>query len=363
MIDEQHVEKKSASSESAGAEGNKKIAGKYVPPHLRGQTRDVRQEDREDRPRSRERGSYDRDERPRSRDRGGGDRWGGDDRGGGKGGGSWGDRGDRGGGGKGGGRFDRRDDDRGGGGGSRFDRSDNGPSEGGNSRWSDLGGAPPRKTRGPQKRDELLEKQLFGEKTTGINFDKYNDIPVEVSSEDGKIAAPFNTVAEIPDLPEELALNFELCGYTVPTPVQKNAWPIALQHRDIMACAQTGSGKTAAFLFPLVYHLLKSPPEEPPSDGGRYSRRSKHYPSGLIMAPTRELATQIYEEALKFTYRTVLRPVVVYGGQDIKQQFRELERGCDFIVATPGRLYDMIERGQSVWGVERKVNILQTPYK
>jgi ATP-dependent RNA helicase DDX3X len=194
----------------------------------------------------------------------------------------------------------------------------------------------------------LLEKQLFGEKTTGINFDKYNDIPVEISSEDGKVPAPFETVTDIPDLPEELVLNFELSGYSTPTPVQKNAWPVALQHRDIMACAQTGSGKTAAFLFPLVYHLLKNPPEEPPRDGGGggYGRRQKHYPSGLIMAPTRELATQIYEEALKFTYRTVLRPVVVYGGQDIKQQFRELERGCDFIVATPGRLYDMIERGR-----------------
>ena len=102
-------------------------------------------------------------------------------------------------------------------------------------------GAPVRRDRGPQKRDDLLERQLFGEKSTGINFDKYNDIPVEISSEDGKIPEPFNNVAEVPDMPEELVLNFELAGYSVPTPVQKHAWPVALQGRDIMACAQVRS--------------------------------------------------------------------------------------------------------------------------
>jgi len=66
----------------------------------------------------------------------------------------------------------------------------------------------------------------------------------------------------------------------------------------------------------------------------------------LILAPTRELATQIYQESLKFTYMTRLKPCVVYGGQDIRQQFRELEKGCDIVVATPGRLWDMIERAR-----------------
>lgn len=98
------------------------------------------------------------------------------------------------------------------------------------------------------------------------------------------------------------------------------------------------------------------------------SRYPKTHPYGLILAPTRELATQIFEESKKvtlqllavfepaihfllvcfvqFTYRTGLRPCVVYGGHDIRNQFRELERGCDLLVATPGRLVDMIERGR-----------------
>jgi len=313
--DGNHVEKKPASSEGPSQ------AGKYVPPHLRNRVSNSGND--------------------RGNQGGGGSR-------------SWGDRDDDRDGPRDGPRRDfggppqRRnwgDDDRGRGGdrgGGNFGNRSLPPR---NNRWSDMG-APPSRSREPQKRDERREKQLFGEKTTGINFDKYNDIPVEVSAEDGKVAEPFKNVEEIPDVPDELKLNFELAGYRVPTPVQKHAWPVALEGRDIMACAQTGSGKTAAFLFPMVYSFMKNPPEAPSNNDRGYSRRSKHYPFGLIMAPTRELATQIYEEALKFCYRTWVRPVVVYGGQDIKTQFREIERGCDFIVATPGRLYDMIERGR-----------------
>ena len=70
----------------------------------------------------------------------------------------------------------------------------------------------------------------------------------------------------------------------------------------------------------------------------------KAYPSVLVISPTRELTTQIFDEARKFTYNTNLRPVVVYGGADIKGQFRQLEQGADIVVCTPGRLMDMIER-------------------
>ncbi len=77
----------------------------------------------------------------------------------------------------------------------------------------------------------------------------------------------------------------------------------------------------------------------------QYGRR-KQFPLGLILAPTRELASQIYDEARKFSYRSKLRPCVVYGGADIGGQLRDLERGCHLIVATPGRLVDMLERGK-----------------
>ena len=78
----------------------------------------------------------------------------------------------------------------------------------------------------------------------------------------------------------------------------------------------------------------------------RYSSRRKQYPLCLILAPTRELASQIYDEARKFSYRSQVRPCVVYGGADIGAQIRVLERGCLLLVATPGRLVDMLERGR-----------------
>ena len=74
--------------------------------------------------------------------------------------------------------------------------------------------------------------------------------------------------------------------------------------------------------------------------------RRKQFPLCLILAPTRELASQIYEEARKFSYRSHVRPCVVYGGADIGVQIRDLERGCHLLVATPGRLVDMLERGR-----------------
>jgi hypothetical protein len=112
--------------------------------------------------------------------------------------------------------------------------------------------------------------------------------------------------------------------------------------RDLMACAQTGSGKTGGFLFPVIAQMLKKGAVPPPEG----ARRSMSFPNCLLLAPTRELAVQIFEEARKFTYRTGIAPVVVYGGADIGNQMRELGRGCDMLVATPGRLVDLIERGR-----------------
>jgi ATP-dependent RNA helicase DDX3X len=86
-------------------------------------------------------------------------------------------------------------------------------------------------------------------------------------------------------------------------------------------------------------------PSPPPPDNG-YGRTRKAYPTALVLAPTRELVSQIHEEARKFAYRSWVRPAVVYGGADINQQLRTIERGCDLLSATPGRLVDLIERGR-----------------
>jgi ATP-dependent RNA helicase DDX3X len=87
--------------------------------------------------------------------------------------------------------------------------------------------------------------------------------------------------------------------------------------------------------------MLKNGGSQPPSDGSR-----RTYPTALCLAPTRELASQIHEESRKFTYCTGIATVVVYGGADVRSQLRELERGCDLLIATPGRLVDLIERGR-----------------
>jgi ATP-dependent RNA helicase DDX3X len=187
------------------------------------------------------------------------------------------------------------------------------------------------------------ESQLFSAQVaTGINFDKYDDIPVEMSGR----ACPSNIESfDEADLPETLKRNLALCGFTKPTPVQKHAIPIGLAQRDMMACAQTGSGKTGGFLFPVLAMLLRDGPAVVPEElqAGRYR---KSVPNALVLAPTRELASQINDEAEKFAYATGIQPVCVYGGADIKEQMRLLDQGCDLLVATPGRLVDLIERGR-----------------
>ncbi|KAL3615903.1 DEAD-box ATP-dependent RNA helicase 37 [Castilleja foliolosa] len=174
---------------------------------------------------------------------------------------------------------------------------------------------------------------------TGINFDAYDDIPVETSGIN--VPPPVNTFAEI-DLGEALNLNIRRCKYTKPTPVQRYAIPISIGGRDLMACAQTGSGKTAAFCFPIISGIMKG------GQSAASPARSPRIacPLALILAPTRELSIQIHEEAKKFAYQTGVRVVVAYGGAPVNMQLRELERGVHILVATPGRLVDLLERAR-----------------
>lgn len=171
---------------------------------------------------------------------------------------------------------------------------------------------------------------------SAIDFGAYEDIPVETSGRD--VPPPIDGFDER-TLGPVLIQNVRKCGFTKPTPVQRYAIPIGLTTRDLMACAQTGSGKTAAFCFPIIADVLRRGFQ--PCGRGR-----KAYPLALVLAPTRELTCQIFEEARKFTYQTGIRPVVIYGGAPVAQQLRELEWGCDLLVATPGRLSDLIERGR-----------------
>jgi len=123
-------------------------------------------------------------------------------------------------------------------------------------------------------------------------------------------------------------------GYHTPTPIQAAAIPEVLKGRDIMGAAQTGTGKTAAFALPILDFLMEATRE-----GGRPVIRA------LILAPTRELAAQIGESFRTYGQKARIRPLVVFGGVGKGPQIRELQRGVDVLVATPGRLLDLMNDG------------------
>ena len=130
-------------------------------------------------------------------------------------------------------------------------------------------------------------------------------------------------------LAPEVLSALEALGYEEPTPIQVRAIPLLLQGRDLVGRAATGTGKTAAFALPIVQRV------EP--GGGTVQ--------ALVMAPTRELAVQVAEATHRYGSRRGVRVLAVYGGQDITRQLRELKRGVDVVVGTPGRLLDHIRRG------------------
>nr|BAE44472.1 Vasa [Botryllus primigenus] len=180
------------------------------------------------------------------------------------------------------------------------------------------------------------EEAIYASTQTGINFSKYDAIPVEVSGEnppDG--IASFDSA----NLPETIRENVNKARYTKPTPVQKYSIPIINAGRDLMACAQTGSGKTAAFLLPVLAGIFRSGLKAD-------SFSEKQTPQAIVVGPTRELVSQIFTEARKFARNSVVQPVVAYGGTSVQSQLRDLSRGCNILIATPGRLLDFINRGK-----------------
>ena len=123
-------------------------------------------------------------------------------------------------------------------------------------------------------------------------------------------------------------------GYTTPTPIQAKAIPPVLEGRDLLGCAQTGTGKTAAFALPIIQRLFERKPHARP----HAARDAKHLPKVLVLAPTRELATQITESFDTYGRHAGLKSAVIFGGVSQYHQVKALERGVDILVATPGRL-------------------------
>ncbi len=139
----------------------------------------------------------------------------------------------------------------------------------------------------------------------------------------------------VPQLLEAL----KACGYEEPTPIQAQTIPALLAGRDVIGSAQTGTGKTAAFVLPALHRLASKPATAP-------KHRMASAPRVLVLAPTRELAQQVAEQVVRYGQQLRVCSVCLYGGAPYPVQNRQLQRGADFLVATPGRLLDHIERGR-----------------
>ena len=132
--------------------------------------------------------------------------------------------------------------------------------------------------------------------------------------------------------PQPIRRALDAAGFPNPTPTQASVWPIALEGRDVIAVAKTGSGKTIGFLLPAFHRMLT------------FLKDRKRGPPGiLVLAPTRELACQIEEECIKFGKSSNIRSCCAYGGAPKSMQVRKIQSGVEVLIATPGRLNDLIE--------------------
>lgn len=163
-----------------------------------------------------------------------------------------------------------------------------------------------------------------------------------ISTKGGRIPNPvrFWNESEIPNV---ILKVIDSLGYKDPTPIQRQAIPIGLQNRDIIGIAETGSGKTAAFVIPLLVWITELPKvvRDAEEDEGPYA---------IILAPTRELAQQIEEETHKFAKPLGIRTVSIIGGLSREDQGFQLRQGCEIVIATPGRLIDVLENRYLVLG-------------
>ncbi|KAK2600900.1 hypothetical protein N8I77_010401 [Diaporthe amygdali] len=201
-----------------------------------------------------------------------------------------------------------------------------------------------------------LEEELFGpadkrDLPTGIDFSSM--APVELEQEGPIQIHPIMRFTEA-GLHPAMAKNVELSQYRLPTPIQKYCLPAITRGHDVIGIAQTGSGKTAAYLIPILNKLmgkakkLAAPRPNPATYRPGIDPPARAEPLVCIVVPTRELAIQIFLEARKFCYRSMLRPCVIYGGGPIRDQIDQLSKGCDILIASPGRLIDFMDRPQNL---------------
>ncbi|KAJ5632818.1 ATP-dependent RNA helicase ded1 [Penicillium lividum] len=198
-------------------------------------------------------------------------------------------------------------------------------------------------------RNEELEKMLFESELlprAGLRV-------AEVTSETAVVCDSEDTITPVKEwddagLHPVMRENVRLCLYDKPTAIQTFAIPAISQGKDLIGIAHTGSGKTGAFLIPILSDLmgkakkLAAPRPSPLEEFDSRIHGVTAEPLVLIVCPTRELATQIFDEARRLCYRSMLRPCVAYGGAPIVHQRQELMKGCDILIGTPGRIIDFM---------------------
>ena len=160
-----------------------------------------------------------------------------------------------------------------------------------------------------------------------------------ITTKGGRLPMPMRSWEEA-NMPEPILRAIQKVGYDKPSPIQMASIPIGLLKRDVIGIAETGSGKTCAFVVPMLAYIMELPKmtDEVAASG----------PYALIMAPTRELAQQIEEETTKFAQYLDYRVTSVVGGQSIEEQGFKLRRGCEIVIGTPGRIIDVLERRYTV---------------
>ena len=161
------------------------------------------------------------------------------------------------------------------------------------------------------------------------SFRREKDINVEGSD----VPKPVSSFEEA-SFPDYVLTEIKKAGFDAPTAIQAQGWPMALKGRDFIGIAETGSGKTCAFLLPAIVHI----------NAQQYLERGDG-PIVLVLAPTRELAQQIEQESKKFGYSSRIQSTCVYGGASKGPQINKLRRGVEICIATPGRLIDLLNMG------------------
>lgn len=151
----------------------------------------------------------------------------------------------------------------------------------------------------------------------------------------GKAPNPIMNFDEV-NIPDYVLTEIKKQGFEKPTPIQAQGWPIALSGSNMVGIAKTGSGKTLGYILPAIVHINNQP-----------SLNRGDGPIALVLAPTRELAQQIQQVANDFGSASYVRNTCVFGGASKGPQARDLNRGCEIVIATPGRLIDFLESGQT----------------